>query len=74
MANDDAHLKNWSLVYADTITPELVPAYDIVTARVYREDERKFVLNLGKNEEWYTASLGHFQIWAGKPHLFDTLD
>ncbi|MCP3889425.1 MAG: type II toxin-antitoxin system HipA family toxin [Desulfobulbaceae bacterium] len=83
LANGDAHLKNWSLIYPDKITPELSPAYDIVTTRVYMGDERKFALNLGKNKEWYKASVDHFQIWAAradipwravKPHLFDTLD
>ncbi len=83
LANGDAHLKNWSLIYPDKITPELSPAYDIVTTRVYMGDERKFALNLGKNKEWYKASVDHFQIWAAradipwravKPHLIDTLD
>lgn len=83
LANGDAHLKNWSLIYPDTITPELSPAYDIVTTRVYMGDERKLALNLGKNKEWYKASMDHFQMWtaksdipwrAVKPHLFDTLD
>ncbi len=83
LANGDAHLKNWSLIYPDTIIPELSPAYDIVTTRVYMRDERKFALNLGKTKEWYTASLDHFQIWAAKadipwravkPHLLETLD
>jgi len=83
LANGDAHLKNWSLIYPDTITPELSPAYDIVTTRVYMGDERKFALNLGKTKEWYATSLDHFQMWAAKadipwrvvkPHLFDTLD
>lgn len=83
LANGDAHLKNWSLIYPDTITPELSPAYDIVTTRVYMGDERKYALNLGKNKEWYKATMDHFELWAAKadipwraikPHLFDTLD
>jgi serine/threonine-protein kinase HipA len=83
LANGDGHLKNWSLIYQDTITPELSPAYDIVSTRVYMGNERKFALNLGKNKEWYTASIDHFQMWAAKadipwravkPHLLDTLD
>ncbi len=83
LANGDAHLKNWSLIYPDTITPELSPAYDIVTTRVYMGNERKYALSLGKNKEWYKASMEHFQLWAAKagipwravkPHLFDTLD
>ena len=83
LANGDAHLKNWSLIYTDTITPELSPAYDIVTTRVYMDGETRFALNLGKNKEWYKATFDHFQTWARKadipwraikPHLDDTLD
>lgn len=83
LANGDAHLKNWSLIYPDTITPELSPAYDILTTRVYIEGEKKFALNLGKNKEWYNATLDHFRSWAEKsdipwrairPQLDDTLD
>jgi len=83
LANGDAHLKNWSLIYPDTIIPELSPAYDIVTTRVYMDGEKTFALNLGRNKEWYTASFAHFQLWADranipwraiKPHLEDTLD
>ncbi|MBV1959590.1 MAG: type II toxin-antitoxin system HipA family toxin [Pseudomonadales bacterium] len=83
LANGDAHLKNWSLIYPDTITPELSPAYDIVTTRVYMNGETKFALNLGKNKEWHKATFEHFQAWtekadipwrAIKPHLEDTLD
>ena len=82
LANGDAHLKNWSLIYPDTITPELSPAYDILTTRVYMDGETKFALNLGKNKEWYKATFDHFQTWAEKagipwraikPHLEDTL-
>lgn len=40
LANGDAHLKNWSLIYSDKITPRLSPAYDIVTTNVYIDDER----------------------------------
>jgi serine/threonine-protein kinase HipA len=83
LANGDAHLKNWSLIYADRITPQLASAYDIVTTRVYMEDERKFALNLGNTREWYKATFDHFQVWAAKadipwravkPHLLDTVD
>lgn len=82
LANGDAHLKNWSLLYADKITPQLSPAYDIVTTRVYIENESKYALNLGKTKEWYRATYAHFQSWADKsdipwraikPHLDDTM-
>ena len=82
LANGDAHLKNWSLLYADKITPRLSPAYDILTTSVYIENETKYALNLGKTKEWYRVSMAHFQRWAEKsgipwraikPHLDDTL-
>lgn len=83
LANGDAHLKNWSLIYGDRITPRLSPAYDIVTTSVYMDDEKQFALNLGKTKDWYDISLAHFQYWAYhagipwraiKPHLEDVID
>ena len=83
LANGDAHLKNWSLIYPDTITPELSPAYDIVTTRVYMGDEKQYALNMGKNKDWYKVLFTHFRAWADKadipwkaikPQLTDTLD
>ncbi|QBL10528.1 type II toxin-antitoxin system HipA family toxin [Rheinheimera sp. D18] len=82
LANGDAHLKNWSFLYPDKITPRLSPAYDIVTTSVYIENETQFALNFGKTKEWYDASFMHFQAWSDKsgipwraikPHLEDTL-
>ncbi len=82
LANGDAHLKNWSLLYSDKITPRLSPAYDIVTTNVYIENETQYALNLGKTKEWYTVTMAHFQTWADKsgipwraikPHLDDAL-
>jgi serine/threonine-protein kinase HipA len=83
LANGDAHLKNWSFLYPDKITPRLSPAYDIVTTNVYIENETQYALNLGKTKEWYTVTMAHFQTWADKsgipwraikPHLDDTMN
>ena len=83
LANGDAHLKNWSLIYPDQVTPRLSPAYDILTTQVYIEGERQFALNLAKNKDWYLAEMRHFQYWAEKvgvpwrvvkPHLEDVMD
>ncbi|SDZ98245.1 type II toxin-antitoxin system HipA family toxin [Alkalimonas amylolytica] len=82
LANGDAHLKNWSLLYADQVTPRLSPAYDILTTSVYMDGERQFALNLGKTKAWYDVSLANFQWWADragipwraiKPHLDDVI-
>ena len=83
LANGDAHLKNWSLLYSDQVTPRLSPAYDIVTTSVYIDNERQYALNLGKTKEWYDITYANFEVWAKragvpwraiKPHLDDTLD
>lgn len=83
LANGDAHIKNWSLLYLDKITPRLSPAYDIVTTSVYIENERQYALNLGKTKEWYEVTYANFELWAKhagvpwraiKPHLDETMD
>ncbi len=83
LANGDAHLKNWSLVYPDNVTPQLSPAYDILSTRVYMGDEKEFALNLGKTKAWYKVDFDHLQAWAKaadipwraiKPQLDDTLE
>jgi serine/threonine-protein kinase HipA len=35
IANNDMHLKNWSLIYPDGHTPALAPAYDYVCTKAY---------------------------------------
>ncbi len=83
LANGDAHLKNWSLAYHDKTTPRLSPAYDIVTTKVYMQNEHEYALNLGNTKEWYSVDLSHFEVWAKragipwraiKPHLDDVMD
>ncbi len=83
LANGDAHLKNWSLLYQDQLTPRLSPAYDIITTSVYIEGEKTYALNLGKTKKWYTVTSTNFQYWADragipwwaiKPHLDDVVE
>ncbi|MCP4492338.1 MAG: type II toxin-antitoxin system HipA family toxin [Gammaproteobacteria bacterium] len=83
LANGDAHLKNWSLLYQDQITPRLSPAYDIVTTSVYIEGETQYALNLGKTKEWFSVTEDHFKAWADKsgipwraikPHIDETME
>jgi len=83
LANGDAHLKNWSLLYSDQVTPRLSPAYDIVTTSVYIDNERQYALNLGNTKDWYEVSNANFESWANrskipwraiKPHLADTME
>jgi serine/threonine-protein kinase HipA len=35
IGNGDGHLKNWSFIYPDGVSPQLSPAYDIVPTIAY---------------------------------------
>lgn len=83
LANGDAHLKNWSLRYADAVTPRLSPAYDIVTTCVYVENESSFALNLGGGKSWRSVHYDSFKRWSEKvgvpwraiePHLKEVME
>lgn len=39
IGNGDMHVKNWSVIYSDTRTPRLTPAYDYVSTIVYMPDD-----------------------------------
>ncbi len=47
IANGDAHLKNWSLIYADPRVPSLAPAYDIVSTAYYLGERETLGLKFG---------------------------
>ena len=64
LANGDAHLKNWSLIYPDAVNPKLAPAYDIVSTLPYVPSETGIALNLGKQKNWYSMSMETFQTWS----------
>lgn len=83
LGNGDAHIKNWSLIYKDQQTPQLSPAYDILSTMVYMQEERDIALNMGKNKDWYEMSYQHFEKWAEridvhwpsiKHHLDETMN
>jgi serine/threonine-protein kinase HipA len=64
LANGDAHLKNWSMIYPDGVKPELSSAYDIVSTKPYISGESQFALNMAKTKDWYSVSMQHFKYWA----------
>jgi len=51
IGNADMHLKNWSLLYADGVTPALSPAYDFVSTLAYIPDE-KAALKFARTARW----------------------
>lgn len=60
IGNGDAHLKNWSLIYPDKITPRLSPAYDLVSTVIYIPGD-KLALKLGRERLFSRVTIGHFR-------------
>jgi serine/threonine-protein kinase HipA len=60
IGNSDAHLKNWSVIYRDGRTPQLSPAYDLVSTIQYVPDNRTLALNVRREREFAKLSADHF--------------
>ena len=58
------HLKNWSLIYRDGRTPELAPAYDLLSTTAYLADHR-MALTLGRTKRWDQLAVEDFRRLAG---------
>lgn len=66
LANGDAHLKNWSMIYPNQTEIRLSPAYDIVTTRVYIPGESEVALNMAREKRWSMMTLQTFEHWAAR--------
>ena len=51
IGNGDMHIKNWSVIYRDGITPTLAPAYDWLSTVPYIQNE-SLALKLGEQREF----------------------
>lgn len=63
IGNEDAHLKNWSLIYRDPRVPTLAPAYDLVATFVYRpsvEGPEEMALRFGQSKRFEDARISTF--------------
>jgi serine/threonine-protein kinase HipA len=62
IGNSDAHLKNWSLLYADPRRPVLSPAYDLVSTAIYSPPGRTEDLGLkfAKSRDFKSVTLSNF--------------
>jgi len=63
IGNGDAHLKNWSLIYLDSRTPTLAPAYDLVATFVYRpssEGVEDIALSFGRSKRFEDMRISSF--------------
>ncbi|MFY0614108.1 MAG: HipA domain-containing protein [Hyphomicrobiaceae bacterium] len=66
--NADMHLKNWSLIYLDTRTPSLAPAYDLVSTVPYIVDE-EVALKFGRSKRFDGFTFDELSYLAGKAGL-----
>lgn len=64
MGNNDAHLKNWSLIYRDGRTPRLSPAYDLVCTTVHRNLSRSLTFPLGGESSPGAVEPDHIRVLA----------
>ena len=68
IGNGDMHLKNWSLLYPDGITPELSPAYDFVSTISYLSHDH-LALNFGGNKEIHSLSRDQIRRFANAVNM-----
>lgn len=69
LGNTDAHLKNWSVCYRDGITPELAPAYDIVSTLEYIPSNVENALNMAKHKNFYEIDRKVLQSFANRTQI-----
>ncbi|QGH60690.1 type II toxin-antitoxin system HipA family toxin [Serratia proteamaculans] len=69
LANGDAHVKNWSMIYPNQTHVRLSPAYDIVTTLAYIPRESEVALNMAREKRWSMISMQTFEHWAGRVGL-----
>ena len=60
IGNGDAHLKNWSVMYGDKVTPQLTPAYDLVSTIHYVQDDN-LALNLSGEKRFGSIDANVFE-------------
>ena len=60
IGNGDAHLKNWSAIYQDKVTPQLSPAYDLVSTIHYVQND-SLALNLAGEKRFESIDESHFE-------------
>ncbi len=63
LGNGDAHLKNWSFLYAEDQMPRLSPAYDLVPTFLY--GDHSMALSFGGSRDATKVTLRKFERVAG---------
>jgi len=73
IGNGDMHLKNWSLIYPDTRTAALSPAYDLVSTIPYIEGEDTAALNFSRTKKMAEFNVDELRHVAAKALLPEKL-
>lgn len=68
IANNDMHLKNWSVIYRDGRTPSLAPAYDYVCTKAYL-GHSETGLALGSARDFSRVTIEQFERMAEKAQV-----
>ena len=68
IGNGDMHLKNWSFIYHDGITPTLSPAYDFVSTIPYIPSDT-LALTLSHTKKFEEITVKHFKQFSEKAEL-----
>ena len=68
IANSDMHLKNWSVIYRDGRTPELAPAYDFVSTKLYLGGSETG-LAIGSARDFSNVTLEQFERMAQRAQV-----
>lgn len=64
--NNDAHLKNWALLYRDRVTPSLAPLYDQVCTIAWQALDRELALKFCGSRDFGRVSADSFRRLAHK--------
>lgn len=69
IGNGDMHLKNWSLLYRDTIQPQLAPAYDYLSTLTYVSGNESMGLGMVGTRSFQSFSRTLLERFAKKYRL-----
>lgn len=68
IGNGDMHLKNWSLIYPDRRTPQLSPAYDLLSMIPYLPGDEA-ALKFRRSKAWASFTLNELAMMADQAAL-----
>ena len=72
IGNADMHLKNWSLMYPDRVSPVLSPAYDLLSTIAYLPDET-MARRFGRSLRWRDLTFDQIRWFAARSAIPERL-